>query len=175
MAHGTNVWDACIAIDGGIMAKPKANKLAVSKDNWETPDSFFKYWDDIYKFDGDCAATMENKKTHSYLSNAFEEPWYRMGWCNPPFSEKDKFIDKAIEETECGNKTLMLLPASTGALWFKKAIENCSLVVFVVGRLRFKGAPSSADFDTCLFLFEKKWPGRTPHVEWLELEPKYRK
>lgn len=39
--------------------------------------------------------------------------WQYLNWCNPPFDECQKWIKKAAEEQDKGNRTIMLLPVRT--------------------------------------------------------------
>lgn len=39
--------------------------------------------------------------------------WQRLNWCNPPFDECQKWIKKAAEEQDKGNRTIMLIPVRT--------------------------------------------------------------
>ena len=39
--------------------------------------------------------------------------WMHLNWCNPPFNECKKWIEKAYNEQQKGNQTVMLLPVRT--------------------------------------------------------------
>ncbi len=39
--------------------------------------------------------------------------WLLYNWCNPPFNKCDKWVKKAFEEQQKGNKTAMLIPVRT--------------------------------------------------------------
>lgn len=159
------------------MSKPKAMKPAVSKDSWATPRAFFDYFDAIYNFTLDAAASAENTLVNSYYSeehSGLKYAWHKSTWVNPPFSKKSEFIEKAIEQKHKGCTSVMLLPASTGAEWFQTAARNATQVIFIGGRIRFVGAPNFADFDVCLIVFSPSVDDITA-VKFLPLPVEYRK
>lgn len=45
--------------------------------------------------------------------NGLTEDWEYYNWCNPPFNEAKKWIEKAYEEQLKGHVTCMLLPVRT--------------------------------------------------------------
>lgn len=69
--------------------------------------------------------------------NGLVEPWTGDVFCNPPYSEIEKWIDKALSERiqgRCGVIAL-LLPNWTDRAWFQK-ISHCD-IFFSAGRLSF--------------------------------------
>lgn len=50
--------------------------------------------------------------------------WYEYNWCNPPYNECAKWVKKAYEEQQKGNKTAMLIPARTETKYFQDYIIN---------------------------------------------------
>ena len=155
--------------------KGKAEKQKTSSDEWETPGGFFEYWNSIYHFDMDVAAQAHNAKLVYYSSNSLNPPWAKRNWCNPPFSRKWDFIEKAVREAMMGKLTAMLLPASTGPQWFYQVVKHAEKISFIVGRIRFVGAPSSADFDICVALFTEEGLSKKVEVEWVELKKEDRR
>ena len=81
------------------------------------------------------------------LSRAWHEDLPKgRGWCNPPYSAPDAWIEKAIEEARAGFETLMLLPSLNSddrdALILDHAVE----LEHIIGRVQFpfplvEGAP----------------------------------
>lgn len=75
-------------------------------DNFNTPWFFFEQLNDIFNFTVDVACDSTNKKcfrAFCYDSgyDGLEESWRdERVFCNPPFSEKKKWIEKAIYEVE---------------------------------------------------------------------------
>lgn len=131
-------------------------------DTWETPQDLFDSLDSIYKFETDVCATFENRKCENYYSpemNGLSQSWNGSCWMNPPYGrEIGKWIKKAFEESEhC--LVVALLPARTDTKWFHKYIYNQQgvSVVFLKGRLRFKGAEASAPFPSMIVTFNRKY------------------
>jgi phage N-6-adenine-methyltransferase len=164
--------------------KGKAEKPTKSKDDWATPWSFVEFVEKTFlrgqKFVVDVCANRLNSKAEAFIDedeDALTRPWPDGPvWCNPPFSKKEQFIDKAISEARTnGIETFMLLPASTGAKWFHKVTKYAARIVFIVGRLQFVGAPASADFDCCLAVFSPEWSLGCSRANWLEVPKEYRK
>lgn len=156
------------------MAKGKSTKPPKSKDDWQTPFSLFNHLNEIYHFNFDAAATEENTKCVEFSGDSLNEPWGDTTWLNPPFSKKSEFIEKAFEERDNGNTTVMLLPASTGSKWFRKMSCMADEILFIVGRLTFVGAPTSADFDCCIAVFRPSMP-TVCRMSFLDLPPELRK
>lgn len=51
--------------------------------------------------------------------------WLSYNWCNPPFNECSKWIKKAYEEQQKGNKTAMLIPVRTETkYWHDYILHN---------------------------------------------------
>jgi len=148
------------------------------KDTWETPDSLFKLYDDEFHFVLDAAANEVNHKCENWLGpNGIHEdalsvswkPWLSIGnvWLNPPYSRKlqIEFIKKAFIETYGKGLgcVVTLLPARTDTKLFHQYIwdneqdspsqrENVELI-FLKGRLKFKGAKHGAPFPSMIVIF----------------------
>lgn len=114
-----------------------------SKSNeWETPKHIFNYYNKIYNFQLDAAATKENALCENFYTledNSLIQNWnqYKTIWCNPPYGrEIGKFVKKAYEESLKGCIVVLLIPARVDTKWWH---EYCSLgnVYFIKGRLKF--------------------------------------
>lgn len=81
--------------------------------------------------------------------DGLERPWSGVVFCNPPFSQKEKWIEKMIAH----GKGILLLPERGSAPWFGPlAVAACTY--FVLGKkIDFIGGSSSANIGTCLFAF----------------------
>lgn len=112
------------------MAVNRAKQHANNKDRWETPPKEFGVISEAFGgFDLDVAASDENHLCDRYFTaeiDALIQEWIteKFWWCNPPFSKKEEFIRKAIEELAKGRRGLMLLPSSQEAEWFRKHITH---------------------------------------------------
>lgn len=112
------------------------------RDLWQTPPQIFQYWNRIYDFDCDVAASEYNHLVPTYMDEAYDalaNDWMDANWCNPPYSDIGPWVKKASEQAEEGRKTVMLIPANMDTKWFMEVIRSPhAYVVFLVGgRIRF--------------------------------------
>lgn len=112
------------------------------RDLWQTPPNIFNYFNQTWRFTHDVAASSYNHLVDNYFTeqdNALSQSWGLRNWCNPPYSEIGLWVEKAIQEAERGNATVMLVPANTDTKWFLKAVESpyCHIEFLVGTRIRF--------------------------------------
>lgn len=139
------------------------------RDLWQTPKFVFDYYNRRFNFNCDVAANYENKLVDIYIdenTNALQVEWQSRNWCNPPFSNIQPWIDKAIEQKREGRCTVMLLPADTSVKWFKAAFDNCSECHFISGRLSFINAETQKPVNgnnkgSVVFIFDPLSPLRS--------------
>ena len=84
------------------------------------------FWDACY-----------NPEEFDFLS---EEPAARRVYCNPPFSRKRDFVERAIELAERGYTVMLLLPGDYSTSWFSRLMDAGADMVFVMGRIHGRGA-----------------------------------
>lgn len=111
---------------------------------WETPQEFFEYWDDIYYFTLDPCCTKETAKCKKFYTK--EDDGLSKSWAgervfmNPPYGrEIGNWIKKAWIETEYNENTfvLALIPARTDTKWWHNYCMYAERVYFIKGRLKF--------------------------------------
>jgi phage N-6-adenine-methyltransferase len=89
--------------------------MALEKDTRGTPHDLFHYWNMRYRFTIDVAANAKNAKCARFYSkedNGLEQSWAgERVWCNPPYSEIPKWVEKAHQETKA-EVICMLIPAN---------------------------------------------------------------
>lgn len=129
-----------------------------NKDDWETPQDLFDYFNNIFNFDLDVCANKSNKKLNNYFSekdNALICNWSRKNWCNPPYSKGKqwKFVRKAYEESLRGKLTVCLIPARTDTKAWHEYVIKADHIQYIKGRLKFVGAKSSAPFPSVIVIF----------------------
>ena len=128
-------------------------------DEWETPQWLFDLYNAIYHFDLDACATPQNAKCQKYYTkedNGLECEWEGSVWCNPPYSEAAKWVEKAVEsvENEECETVVMLLPVRTDTKWFHDYICLHDVHIdFLKGRLRFNGSENNAPFPSMIVIF----------------------
>tara|TARA_R110000824_G_scaffold285944_1_gene474067 strand:- start:451 stop:909 length:459 start_codon:yes stop_codon:yes gene_type:complete len=77
-------------------------------------------------------------------------PWTSTWFCNPPFSQKDGWINKALEADAPG---ILLLPERGSAPWFGPVAAWCTAYWVMGKKINFIGGPSSNNMGTALFCF----------------------
>src|SRR5438105_2906670 len=88
-------------------------------DNTGTPEDLYSKLDDEFHFDFDpCPMNPQGLRAFDGLGKA----WGNSNYLNPPYSDKEPWILRAIEEQSKGNTTVMLLPADTSTVWFHDLI-----------------------------------------------------
>ena len=111
----------------------------VVRDLWETPNEIVDYLAERYgAYDLDAAASEHNKKCEKFYSketNCLKRWWgsNKHVWLNPPYSNPDPFVLKAIEQMEHGNQIDILLPADNSTAWFADAVKNAAEIIWIVG------------------------------------------
>ncbi|MCP4527503.1 MAG: adenine methyltransferase [Aestuariibacter sp.] len=129
------------------------------KTDWETPDELFGYWNQRFSFLTDVCATKENTKCNSWWSpkdNGLNRDWSWHGpcWMNPPYGrEIGEWVQKAALEAAEGCLTVALLPARTDTKWFHDWVLPYAHIVWLKGRVRFKGAKHSAPFPSMIAIY----------------------
>ena len=115
------------------------------KDDWETPSVFYNELNKEFNFDFDpCPFQHDTNKWNGLLID-----WGECNFVNPPYSLKLKtaFVKKAIQESKKGSKSVLLLPVSTSTKLFHEYIKpNAKEIIFIKGRLKFKGINSKGQF-----------------------------
>lgn len=151
------------------------NKLWSSDDEkWRTPKYVFDYFDKEYKFNFDAAASPQNAKCQSFLSqsdNALDTNWCRKGrriWLNPPYSRgMGVWIEKAYKESQKGCLVACLIFARTDTAWWHDFVmKKAWKIHFIRGRIHFLSSKdgkegAAAPAPSCLVVFKpnkKQYP-----------------
>lgn len=150
---------------GANLSEDKRDKNEVGTPDWVLD------WvqEDIIgaKFDLDVAASDAHHVCDAYYTkdlNALTEPWHGHVWCNPPFDNIPKFVEKAWSEWAEGNckSICMLIPANrTEQPFWQEHIEQARdkngsdlTTHFVNGRVKFKGFKGSPPFGCVLLVWK---------------------
>ena len=139
------------------------NKVLFSSksDEWETPQDLFNELDKEFKFSLDPCATEKNAKCKVFYTkkdNGLVRGWHNHTvFCNPPYSQIAKWVEKAYGETDGDffTKVIMLIPVRTDTKWFHKYIYNNEFceIRFIKGRLKFGNSKNSAPFPSMVVIF----------------------
>jgi len=137
----------------------------MDRNAWRTPPEVFAALDAEFKFAIDVAASESNALCRYYIpaeENALVGSWLedepgQYAWCNPPYSDIGPWIDKAAEQSNMGAGVVMLVMCDTSVGWYKRAIETCQEIRFIIGgRLSFldpeSGKPTAGNNKGSMFL-----------------------
>ena len=133
------------------------------REDWETPNDFFKALDAEFRFTLDAAASRENHKCPKYFTaeeNALLQNWGgETVWLNPPYGRNSGVgVKKAYEESQKpGTTVVMLVPSRTDTAWFHDYSFGKAKIRFVRGRLKFGKSKNSAPFPSLVAIYE--WEG----------------
>jgi hypothetical protein len=123
------------------------NRNLDHKDDWATPIDFYQKLNQEFNFDFDpCPYQHDLQKW-----NGLTIDWKERNFINPPYSRelKEKFVQKAIEESKKGKLCVMLLPVSTSTRLFHEWIlPNQKEIRFIKGRLKFSGVNTKGELVT---------------------------
>lgn len=127
-------------------------------DEWSTPQDFFDQLDNEFNFDLDAAASELNHKCARYFTVADDGLTQKWGgcrvFCNPPYSQIDRWVEKAFYETKQENTlVVMLIPSRTDTRYFHNYIYGRSEIRFVKGRLKFGNSKNSAPFPSMVVIW----------------------
>jgi len=138
-----------------------------SKQDYQTPPEFLeavKARLQIKDFGWDLAASDENcvspygyydEATNSLTAADWQSktPETLWQWLNPPYADIKPWVKKCAEESLKGAHIACLVPASTGANWWKEHVTNDAYVLFLNGRITFVGATAPYPKDCALLLY----------------------
>src|ERR1700722_2755227 len=114
--------------------------LSSKSDEWATPRDRFAEWDAEFGFTLDVAATAENALCDRYFTpedDGLAQRWDGVVWCNPPYSQLARWLEKAYKESRRGATVVCLVPSRTDTKAWHKYVEPYAEVGFIKGRLRF--------------------------------------
>lgn len=112
-------------------------------DHWATP----KFLYDTYVTK---AGYFDPCPLHCESFDGLSIPWKEKNFVNPPYSQIEKWVDKAIEEVHLGKKIVLLVPVRTDTKWFAKLCRSGVTLHFLTGRLKFGDSKASAPFPSML-------------------------
>lgn len=81
--------------------------------------------------------------------NGLSKEWFGFVFCNPPFSEKDLWIEKMLKH----RNGILLLPERGSAPWFGRIAKECDKYFVIGKKINFIGGTSSSNIGSVFFLF----------------------
>jgi len=102
-------------------------------DKWATPKTLYDEWNKEFNFNYDpCPINWKEGDADGLTAD-----WGSSTFCNPPYSDTAKWIEKAHIEWKKGKKVVMLINAITDTKAFHKYIYNQAQIRFLQGRIKF--------------------------------------
>ena len=124
---------------------------------WATPQEFFDKYNELYKFETDVCASLENAKCEKYFTeedNGLEQDWEGSCWMNPPYGRTIKsWMKKAYESSLNGATVVCLVPSRTDTVWWHDYAVKGD-IEFIKGRLKFGGSKQPAPFPSAVVVFK---------------------
>ena len=129
-----------------------------NSDEWATPNDLFNNLDEEFLFTLDPCATQENHKCEKWYSitdDGLSLPWGgEHVFCNPPYSQIAKWVEKAYREAQTDKTVVVLLiPSRTDTRYFHDYIYGRSEIRFIKGRLHFNESKGPAPFPSMIVIF----------------------
>jgi phage N-6-adenine-methyltransferase len=164
------------------MTKGAKTTGASGRQDWRTPPELFEFCDLVFgPFSLDVAADEHNHLVDLWLHDGLNTDWTAGGgrtvFCNPPWNQAAKWVDKAVEEAlNHGIRTVMVLPASTDTAWFLKAWNN-GVVILLHKRVAYlnpDGSSSSPDRGTIIAYITGEQEDCCVLVDWQSVLPQLR-
>lgn len=129
-----------------------------NSDEWVTPDDLFNELDKEFHFTLDPCSTDENAKCEKHFTkyeDGLKQSWAGESvFCNPPYSNIGKWVQKAWEESVKPNTIVVLfVPSRTDTQYFHNYILHRSEIRFVEGRVRFSNSKMNAPFPSMIVIF----------------------
>jgi phage N-6-adenine-methyltransferase len=105
----------------------------------------------------DANAVVPGGRHFTEADDALIQPWHRHPgwlWLNPPYARIAPWVQKAYEESLLGARVVVLVPASTGANWWRDWVYRKAHILFLNGRLTFVGTTDPYPKDCALLVYE---------------------
>lgn len=140
------------------MSSSSNNKSTNSSDEKATPPYLTRRINrSIDGFNVDVAAGAEKSpiadERYTIEDDGLVMPWFGKVWCNPPYSEPHKWVNKASEEWSKDDVDLIvfLVKGDSSTNWWHDLYELASYVCFIDRRLSFGEGSNSAPFPNHIF------------------------
>jgi phage N-6-adenine-methyltransferase len=143
-----------------------------SEQAYRTPPDFFRAVQHKFvlpRFALDAAADKENTLAEAYYTeevNGLVQPWVTWTWCNPPYADIEPWVKKAYNECHLGVSSMLLVPASVGANWWKHWVHNKAHAICLNGRITFVGQKDPYPKDLALLIYTPACSGGYSVWSW---------
>jgi len=106
----------------------------------------------------DPCSTDENAKCERHFT--IEQDGLQQDWggckvfCNPPYSQIGKWVEKSYRETRTdGTIVVLLIPSRTDTKYFHDFIYHRAEIRFLRGRIKFGDSANGAPFPSMVVIF----------------------
>lgn len=116
-------------------------------DCWRTPKEIYRILNDEFQFDFDPCPYPRGD------FDGLKVEWGQSNFVNPPYSETEKWIKKALKEQSKGKSVVMLLRLDASTKWFRDLILPNAEIRLFDDRLHFvdpEGNASRSNFASIL-------------------------
>lgn len=161
------------------MAQHNSKTPKEDRDEWKTPPWLFAWLDDRFDFHVDLAASDSNALCglrYTKYDDALLHAWHKhdnatKGYANPPYSNIDPWVEKAILEQQYGFTTVMLFPSPNGEDRFDRVFRHASEIIDIVGRVSFlrpDGSPVTGNTrGSSVYIFDPARRGAAGQRWWM--------
>lgn len=115
--------------------------------DWKTPDDLYRDLDNEFHFNDDPCPL-------DFMTDGLSRSWGTSTYCNPPYNQISKWVEKAHQESLLGKTVVMLLPSRTDNQWFHNCLKWAAEIRFIRGRLHFNGSKINAPFPSVIIIFK---------------------
>lgn len=120
-------------------------------DCWRTPKHIYALLDKEFHFNFDPCPYPRPQWDGLLID------WKSHNFVNPPYSETEKWVKKALEERKKGNISVMLLRLDASTVWFRDLVLPHAEIRLFEDRLHFintQGIASRSNFASILAIFK---------------------
>src|SRR3990167_8577547 len=141
--------------------------MSSKKSDWQTPEHVLELVRQVAPIGLDPCTSPDNPCRAETLFSAggLEASWKPLAgglvYCNPPYGRQIRaWLRKCCAAGDDRDTTIIaLVPARTDTRWWHESVYTANRICFWRGRLKFRGAPSSAPFPSALVYW-----GRRPEM-----------
>ena|SRR3990167_5527194 len=127
-------------------------QLTSNTDDWSTPEYFLGQIEKEFgKIDFD-PCPLRSKSKDGLFSD-----WKGNVFVNPPYSNVEEFLNKALLELKKRNATrvvFLMIPRTSTKYWNNFVMNYASCIYFIPYRMKFGDSKSSAPFPSCIVVFD---------------------
>lgn len=123
----------------------------MDKDCWQTPKWVYEALGEI-DLDPCAGIGTQIGKENFLIENGQDGltlPWDGFVYCNPPFSQKEKWAEKMVNH----DNGILILPERGSAPWFGPLAKKAGVYWVMGKKINFIGGTSSNNLGSVMFLF----------------------